>query len=156
MWDGRKGAFCRQVAAEWGAFLSLHTQSEERSCICAAAGRRREERAAHRMHGRRGSRVQRGRHVHTVPCDVLHFGRYLITPIFKAWAVRIALHTVHLGTYSPADSSTCRDLSWSSYSKQQLWGTEYLVVLAKYTVSYHEVRCLRALVNLWHSFSPGW
>lgn len=108
------------------------------------------------MHGRRGFRVQRRRHVHAVPSDVPRLGRYLITTTFKLQAARTALHMVHLGTcgpQTPRHAVTYHPGQATASSFNQLWRTDYLVVLAwlawlaEYTVSYHTARCLCALIT---------
>lgn len=70
----------RQVAPGWGPFpVAPHTEAGAQLHL-PAAGRQREERAAHKMHRRRGYNAQRGSHVHEVFYHVSHSGRYIRAP----------------------------------------------------------------------------
>lgn len=89
MQPGRTWVGCLPVAPRTEAGAQLHLP---------AAGRRREERAAHRMHGRRGSNAQRRRHVHAALCHVSYSGRYLPVPIFYVLSSCTLPQLLHVGT----------------------------------------------------------
>lgn len=100
----------RQVAPGWGSFLSLHTQSQERSCTCQQqADEGRSEPLTRCTDG--GVPMRRGgSHVHEVFCHVSHSGRYIRAPTAKVHCACTILRLLRPGT-SHSDLSTRRALA---------------------------------------------
>lgn len=95
----------------WVGFLPVAPHKEPGVQLhLPAAGRRREERAAHKMHRRRGSYAQRGSHVHEIFCHVSHSGRYIRAPTARVHCACTILRLLRPGT-SPSDLSTRRALA---------------------------------------------